>query len=408
MATRSYGLLTLGKIGALINATLQGATLISGTLQAVGPNPLVVLGNLDFSNATVTGLNNGSFDNSTFTGLSTFQGPAEFHDLVIFQDVVAFDQGFTATGTAFLDDQEWAAGSTITLAGLVTTSGGTLDLSGTTVLGIPPNNVIVNGALSGNTTITGTLAVSAATTFSSTVNFAAATTFSSTVSFAAATTFSSTVSFAAATTFSSTSLFNGVVTLVGGFTSAGAMATLQNQTWLAGSVISVPGLVSFSGVGTLDFTGVNTTGLTVSGLNNGTLSGTTSVTGTINFTAATVVLPTATTNVFSTIQPWAAPLDSDFEVVRVGRMVTMTYSGRGAPATVSAIIEFLAAIPVGFRPAIATTFAAVVEDNGDYVGGIIRVFGDGDVTFSVFGPSPNFQGVGNAGFPGGALSWLAA
>jgi hypothetical protein len=143
-------LLTLGKIGALTDVTLQGSVTISGQIISGGSNPLAFVGSFDFSGATVTGLNSGSFDNSFFTGLSTFQGPA------LFQDGVDFELGFDASlGTAVLGDQVWANGSNITLLGTTTVGGGSLIFTpGTTVdfggANVSTDSITVNDSLVGS------------------------------------------------------------------------------------------------------------------------------------------------------------------------------------------------------------------------------------------------------------------
>jgi hypothetical protein len=260
--------ITLSKIGLLSNAILAGNTQISGNLISAAGQSTFLVGDFNFSLATVTGLTL-SFNNTVLTGNTTIAGPAEF------QDSVVFNQGFDASaGVAILGDQQWLDGSIIQLTGTVALQGGILDFSGTTVTGLTFSPNIVNGNLTGNTTIAGTLAVSASSTFSGPVSITGNTTIAGgTLVVSSSSGFSGPVSITGALNVSSLATFTGIL-------------SSQAQQW-NGPTITVPNAITFSGAGSLNFTGITVTGITVSSLVNGTISGNTTVTGTFASSANT-------------------------------------------------------------------------------------------------------------------------
>jgi hypothetical protein len=356
--------ISINPIGTVINVLIQGVTRISGTLQSVGPTPIEFQGDFDFTNANVTGLNNGSFANSIFTGVSTFQGPT------VFEQAVDFNLGFDASlGTAVMGDQSWANGSVINVLGTTTFTGpgSTLDFTGLNLVGLPPTTSMVNGTLSGNTTINGNVTWNTGTV-----------------------------------TVPGPLTFTGA----GPISFSGVGLTLGSLTWSTGTV-TVPGPLNFTGVGPMNF---STVGLTLGSLtwNTGTVAvpGPLAFTGVgpMNFAAVGVTLPKTSVSVAPTIFPWAAPINTTFRVARFGEIINVVVVGVAAAATANNIISYTAAIPVGYRPNENITKTIIVIDNTVATLGRALFFVNGDVEISVI-PGPAFTAAGFAAFDTFGAEW---
>lgn len=364
-------LITLGKIGALIDVLLQGVTQISGSIQSVG-GPVAFLGSFDFAGATVTGLNNGSFNNSIFTGTSTFQGPT------VFQQGVVFDVGFDVSfGTAVMGDQVWADGSTITLLGTTTFLGvgGILDFTAVTVLGLPPATSMFNGTLSGTTTINGVLVVNATSTFNGAEVHNAASTFNGLTTLAGTTNVTGVTTLSGATTTISSPITNitGDTTLSGTTTTVSGQLVVGEMVW-NGLVVDVASTVAFSGVGVLDFMSVE-----------------------VNVTQVNQ-------SVLASVFPWAVSQLGTFRLARFGEIVTMIGFTAITASIANSIISFPAVVPPDFAPFAATSCAIIVIDNSTTTNGIVRIYANGDVdVFLVTGPG--FTAAGTAGFATFGVSW---
>jgi hypothetical protein len=384
-------LITLGKIGALIDVLLQGVTQISGSIQSVG-GPVAYLGSFDFSAATVTGLNNGSFNNSIFTGTSTFQGPT------VFQQGVVFDVGFDVSfGTAVMGDQVWADGSTITLLGTTTFlgAGGILDFTAVTVLGLPPATSMFNGTLSGTTTINGILVVNATSTFTAAEVHNAAATFNGLSTLAGTTNVTGVTTLSGATTTISSPITNitGDTTLSGGTTTISSPITnITGDTTLSGTTTTVTGQFI---VGEMIWNG-----LTVDVASTVVFNGV----GTLDFMSVEVNVMQVNQSVLASVFPWALSQLGTFRLTRFGEKVTMIGFTAITAAISNDIMTFPAVVPPDFAPFAPTDCAIIVINNSTTTSAFARIYPNGDVDIRLV-VGPGFTAAGTAGFTTFGISW---
>ena len=116
---------------------------------------------------------------------------------------------------------------------------------------------------------------------------------------------------------------------------------------------------------------------------------------------------TEVTHVSNITGIWAVDQLADFELTRIGRVVTMTLEfDATAVANAAALITIVTPIPADYRPSIGSRFQiAAIEDNTVINAGSTEITSGGNVTWGARTTNANFAGAGNSGLLAGSISW---